>query len=359
MKSIAPLQRAGNSKGETMWAIAKRAVCVTMAALGVYGAFCSSVSAQQRQAKMVLSWAFTGEESPFVLADEGGYFRNEGVAVQVDRGYGSGDTITKVASGAYEFGLADLSAVIAFNAKQGSTKVIGIYQFGDTAPLAILSLPETRITKPSDLVGKRIGAPPGDSSRIMFPAFARANNLDATKVTWIDVAPQLRNTMLVQKQVDAISGQSTHVPDIRKLTKGATTANTLKYSEFGLNLYGHAVIATPEFAAKNGDLIRAFLRGTVAAMKKAIADPAAPIQALQKRDSLVDKDLEAQRFAANLESAVLTENVRKNGLSSISQDRLAEQSRIVTTALNLPAFDVKALYRLEFLPARPELQIPR
>lgn len=319
----------------------------------------SSARAQQKQAKMVLSWAFTGEESPFVLAEEGGYFQKEGIAVHVDRGYGSGDTVTKVAAGAYDIGLADLSTVIAFNSKQGSTKVVNVFQFGDSAPLAILSLAEAHINKPSDLIGKKIASPPGDSSRIMFPAFARLNNLDETKITWIDVSPQIRQAMLVQKKVDAVSGQSTHLPEIRKLLNGSSVPTALKYSDFGLNLYGHAIITTQEYAAKNGDVIRAVLRGAVAAIKKAIVDPAAPIEALHKRDPLVDKTLESQRLAASMESAVLTDNVKKNGFSFLTEDRLAAQSQIVTTALKLPPIDIKPLYRPEFLPARADLQIPR
>jgi NitT/TauT family transport system substrate-binding protein len=223
--------------------------------------------------------------------------------------------------------------------------------------LAILSLKDAHINKPGDLIGKKIASPPGDSSRIMFPAFARLNNLDETKITWIDVSPQIRQAMLVQRKVDAASGQSTHLPEVRKLLGGSGEATALKYSDFGLNLYGHAIITTPEYAAKNGDVIRAFLRGAVAAIKKSLAEPAAPIDALAKRDAFIDKNLESQRLAASMESAVMTDNVKKNGFSSVTQDRLANQSKIVTTALNLPALDVKGLYRPEFLPSRADLQV--
>jgi len=341
-----------------MEAVSRRALCALLGASGVQALFSQLAYAQQwPPVKMVLSWAFTGEESSFVLADEEGFFRNEGLSVRVDRGYGSGDTVTKVASGSYEFGLADLNAVIAFNAKQQATKVISVFQFGDSAPLAILSLPESKITRPSDLVGRKISSPSGDSTRLMFPAFALANKFDPKSIVWIDVSPQLRETLLVQKQVDAISAQVTHVPAIRRLLNGdKNSVAVMKYSDFGLNLLGHAIITTPEFAAKNGDLVRAFLRASVAAIQKSVRDPASAIAALKKRDALVSEDLESERAAANIENVILTDHVRAKGLSNVDPERLEKNARIVTDAFGFPPIDTKALYRPEFLPPRAALQ---
>ena len=63
--------------------------------------------AQTPSVKFTLDFAIQGQQSPFVLAADGGYFSRAGVNVQVDRGYGSADTITKVASGAYDMAFAD------------------------------------------------------------------------------------------------------------------------------------------------------------------------------------------------------------------------------------------------------------
>jgi len=316
-------------------------------------------AADFRPMKMVLSWSFTGEESSLVLAQEGGYFKREGVTVQVDRGYGSGDTIAKVASGAYEFGLADVSAAMQFNARQGGTKIIDVFQFGDSAPLAILSLAESKISVPADLQGKKIASPPGDSTRLMFPAFALANKIDPASISWLDVSPQLRETMLVQKQADAISAQVTHVPALRRLIRPGQSISVMKYSDFGLNLYGHAIITTPEFAEKNGDAIRAVLRACVAALKKSIEDPSASIEALFKRDQLVDKSLESERQKTNLENVILTKHVLANGLSAVDPARLQANARIVSQAFGFGEIDVSKLYRPEFLPPAEELRVPK
>src|SRR3984893_6280774 len=74
-----------------------------------------SATAQTRKVRLILDFALQGQQSPFILAAEGGYFARAGVDVVVDRGYGSGDAITKVVSGAYDMAFADIGAMIQFS----------------------------------------------------------------------------------------------------------------------------------------------------------------------------------------------------------------------------------------------------
>src|SRR5437870_5620292 len=153
-------------------------------------ALASSGSAQTPNVKLTLDFSIQGQQSPFVLAAEGGYFAHAGVNVEVDRGYGSADAITKVAGRAYDMAFADLGALIHFDGKQGSAKVINVFQVYDTAPMLVLSLKKSNIAQPRDLAGKRVASPSAASSRVMFPLFAMANGLDPASVNWIDVTPQ-------------------------------------------------------------------------------------------------------------------------------------------------------------------------
>src|SRR2546423_657173 len=82
----------------------------------------TSAGAQAPTVKFMLDFAMQGQQSPFVLAAEGGHFARAGVNVQVDRGYGSADAITKVASRAYNFAFADIGALIQFNGRQGGAR---------------------------------------------------------------------------------------------------------------------------------------------------------------------------------------------------------------------------------------------
>ena len=79
------------------------------------------------QVKFILDWAFQGIHGLFTLADDNGHFAKEGLAVKIDRGYGSGDTITKVSAGTYDIGLADVNSLVAFNAKNPGNKVVSFF----------------------------------------------------------------------------------------------------------------------------------------------------------------------------------------------------------------------------------------
>src|SRR6266851_10509285 len=106
----------------------------------ILGALAAPGGAQTPSVKLSLDFAIQGQQSPYVLAAEGGHFARAGVNVQVDRGYGSADAITKVASGAYDMAFADIGALIQFNGKQSRAKVISVFQVYDVAPMVILSL---------------------------------------------------------------------------------------------------------------------------------------------------------------------------------------------------------------------------
>jgi NitT/TauT family transport system substrate-binding protein len=313
----------------------------------------------QTPVKLVLDFAIQGQQSPLVLAADGGYFSRAGVEVKVDRGYGSADAVSKLSSGAYDMAFADLGVVIQFNAKQGGpTKVIDVFQVYDVAPMVMLSLKKSNITKPTDLAGKRIASPPGASSRVMFPAFAAANGIDVNSVKWVDVTPQLRETLLVQGQTDATTALITDLAGLKHLNISENDLTIMRFSDYGVNIYGHALITTPEFAKEHPDVGKRVVKGLAEALKASIANPAVAIAAIKKRDPLVDDDLERHRLELVLKNAIVTDHVKKAGLSAVDMDRMKKTADIVTTAFKLPPVDVGTVYRPDYLPPSAELKLP-
>ena len=68
----------------------------------------STAAHAQQDVRFVLDWAFQGQQSPYTISVDDGTFEKLGLNVTVDRGVGSGDTVAKVASGAYDIGVADV-----------------------------------------------------------------------------------------------------------------------------------------------------------------------------------------------------------------------------------------------------------
>lgn len=317
-----------------------------------------AVAAAQTPVRLVLDYAIQGQQSPIVLAEEGGYFKRAGVEVRVDRGYGSADSITKVASGAYDMAFADLGALVLFNSQQAAAKLIDVFQVYDSAPMVILSLKKSHIAGPGDLAGKTIASPPGASSRVMFPTFAALNKIDTANIKWLDVTPQLRETMLKQGQADATTALITDLAGLKHLNIAESDISIMRFSDYGMNLYGHAILTTPAYAASHPDAIRAVVKGVAEALKASIANPTVAIDAIAKRDPLIDKDVERHRLDLVIANAIETDHVKQSGLSAVDMNRMQQTIDLITSTYKRPSMKASALYTTEYLPPGQDLKLP-
>src|ERR1700733_5758830 len=282
----------------------------------------------QTNIRFILDWSFQGQHAMFTMPVDDGTYTKLGLNVTVDRGGGSGDTVTKVASGAYDLGFADIYSMIRFNDQNPDHKLIAVMMVDDKSALAIEMKASSPIKTPQDLTGKTLASPVGDATRQLFPLFAAANKLDEKSIKWINVSPELREPLLVRGEADAITGHLTTVM---------------------LNLQNIGV--KPEFAARNAKAIRNFIRGSVHGFNAMIKDPAAAVASIKKRDPLVSADVEKDRIKMSLDYRMITENVLKNGASNVEPARLEGSVRDVAEAFGIkkvpPASEV---YTDQYLP---------
>jgi NitT/TauT family transport system substrate-binding protein len=166
--------------------------------LGVSSFVVSVQTEAASSVRFVMDWAFDGPQAIWTDAAQQGCFRNRGLDLKLDRGFGSSDAIGKVASGSYDIGVADFGSVVAYNAAHPDDKLKIVFVVSDRSPTSISVLKVSGITMPKDLEGKRVADSQGEASRVLFPAFAKANGIDPGKITWISVAPNLRQASLLQ-----------------------------------------------------------------------------------------------------------------------------------------------------------------
>lgn len=306
--------------------------------------------------KFSLDWAFQGPESAFTLPVERGYYKAEGLNVTVDRGSGSTDTVLRVASGAYDFGWADISSMIQYNAEHPGKELIAVYVTGDNSPLAVLSIKGRGIAKPKDLEGRTLGAAAGSSARALFDAFADAAGIDKGKITWKTMSGQLREPMLVRGDVDAVAGFTTSsILSIRDLGVDESKVVVLPYNDYGIDLYGTALWTTPAFVKENPKTVAAMVRAVNKGLKAAIADPKAAVATLTKRDPLVKLDTECQRLVYGLKTLTLTPHVKKEGISAVEPKRLEGSIKTILDAYHIKnKVTVASVYTDKFLPAKAE-----
>ena len=305
----------------------------------------------QQKVHFTLDWILQGPQSTFLRAAESGCFARAQLDVVIDRGFGSGDAVTKVAAGNYDMGWADLNVVMEFNARSTGPKALAVFVMHDASSAAVLTLASTGITEPKDLIGKRIAAPTGDASRRLFPFLANSAGFDPAAVLWQNISPELREPMLARGEVDAITGLTyTGIMSLIAVGVPADRIRTLKYADYGADLYGHAVIVNPAFAAANGPAVTSVIRCTAETMREELTTPELSIAALKKRDPLISEAIELERLKLSIDCCWVTPNTRAHGFSAVAQPRLVNSIRTVAEAFGFAPSPPDEVYSARYLP---------
>lgn len=321
----------------------------------------SAAQAADTPVKYVLDWTLQGYHAMWTAALEQDFFAKEGLAVTMDRGFGGPDTITKVASGAYDIGLADINGLVKFDADHPDQAVIGVFQVFDRAPGAVMTLKRTGITKPQDLEGKTLATSESDAARLLFPAFARANKFDASKIVWQTFAPNLRDSMVVLGRTDAGTG-FTITSVFNMIAAGAARDDivVLSYADFGVDLYSNSLVVRRDFAEQKPELVKAFIRAAVKGLNAAVSDRKAGVATVLKRDPLLNAQLELDRLDMTLDTLILTPYVKTHGYGAVVPERMAN-----LVAVDAEAFHIEHppkpddLYTTRFLPPADERMPPK
>ena len=315
--------------------------------------------AQETPIKFQLDWRFEGPAALFLVPVAKGYFKQEKLNVQVDAGNGSGGTVTRVASGAYDMGFADMAALMEFQANNPNSpsKPVAVMMVYNNTPAAVMSLKKTGIKTPADLTGKKLGAPVFDAGRKAWPIFAKANAVG--NVNWTAMDPTLRETMLVRGDIDAITGFTfTSLLNLEARGVKSEDVAVLPYPNHGVKLYGNAIIVSEAFLQKNPEQVKAFLRAFTKGVKDVIADPKAAIATLKERDGLVNEELEQKRLKIALDTVVLTPDAKAEGFGEIRGPRLSLMASQVSDAYTTKErINPASVWKDGFLPAAADRNI--
>src|SRR5882762_1380210 len=270
----------------------------TIAAVVMLVAAIVPAHAEVKNVKISLDWVIQGTHAPFFVAQDKGYFKAEGITVDaIDKGNGATNVAVTVASGAYQYGWVDMPSMILFNAKNPSTPLVAVYVSFDQTPLAFITRKSAGIRTPADLDGKKIAGGPGtavhDTSSILFKA-AHAENVE---VSWLAVQPQLFGPMFKRGDVDGTGGfTNSNVPAILEMGFTMDDLFVLKYSDFGADMYGLALVTRRKFADENPETTRAVVKALNQGTRDTIAAPQKALDLLKARDPMMKMEIEKIRL---------------------------------------------------------------
>ena len=263
------------------------------ATLGVIGAISSAIAADK--ITFTTDFGLYGRHAYYFVALEKGYYERENLDVSIVRSPGSVAAVKQVASNTAQLGFADAFAVVLGRANDNvPVKLVAmIYHL---PPHAIYVLKGEKISGPKDLEGKTLADTAFSSVPKIFPIYAKAAGIDASKVKWVVATPDALPGMLANGHVDGV-GQFVVGEPLLAAAAAPKEVLGIEYSKAGLDYYSNGIIASDDLIKSNPDLIRRFVKATLAGLKDALANPTEAGETMSKRHREIDAKIAAAETA--------------------------------------------------------------
>ncbi len=295
----------------------------------------------QDKVRFQTDWIPSGEHAMYYGAWSKGIYAKHGIDITITRGYGSGDTVTKVASGAADFGVADIAAVMTARARTNvPVKTIAVLY--NESPHSLFVLKSSGITTFKGLEGKKIGITPGNSHRFYFPEVAKKAGTDPNKLIWTNMDGAAMAAQLIAKNIDAAPFYSIHYYYINKAAvKAGEEILPLPFVEVGFKIYAASLITTDKMIQDKPDLVTRFLAATKEAFEWAAANPEEACKLHVARFPEVELD-DCMGSVKAVMKFVFNDHSKEFGWGKESPERLKFSWETIATANELkPGFDYK------------------
>ncbi len=319
----------------------------------------AGAASAQNAVKFSLDFKFEGPSAPFVVAIDKGYYKAEGLDVTIDSAAGSLEPITRVASGTYDMGFGDINSLIKFRDANPGTPIKAVFIVYNKPPFAIVGRKSRGVSAPKDLEGRKLGAPAPDGAFAQWKIFVQANGIDASKVTVENVGFPVREPMLAAGQVDAITGFSfSSFINLKDRGVPVDDITVLLMADYGVNLYGNAIIVNPKFAAEKPEVVKGFLRAFAKGLKDTVKSPETAVDSVLKRNDVAKKKVELERLKMALKDNISTAEVKANGYGAVDMARLDKAIDQIALTYEFKAKPKGAdIFDASFLPPAADLKV--
>src|SRR5260370_4205770 len=313
----------------------------------------------QTDVKFALDWKFEGPAAPYFVAIDKGYYKAEVLNVTVDSGPGCVAGMARVAAGTYPIGFFDINSLVKFRDQNPDKRVQAVLMMYDKPAFAVGPPAKTGIAKPKDLEGRVLGAPAADGAFAQWKAFVKENGIDESKAKIENAGFPVREPMLAEGKVDAITGFSFSMY-YNLLQKGINPDDIkiMLMADYGLVLYGNAIIVNPDYAKANPKVVAGFVRATIKGVLDTIKDPDTAIKAVMARNETADPKIELDRLKMARRDHFATPGVEANGFGGGDMARLAQsidQIGLTYEVKNRP--NARDIFTTPYLPPAAERRL--
>ena len=300
-----------------------------------------------------LDFIVLGRHAPFFVAIEKGFFREEGLNVNIISAKGTAHGIQNVESGLAQIGFIDVASLVVARAEGSTVKVASvIYQ---KAPFCFFSLdPGANVTKLKDFEGLRVGSNTGSYISNIARAMMRKEGLDPSKLSVESIEPSARIAMLATRKIPAIDFFIITKPAMERAVKDAKVV-TFLFADHGLDLYSNGIGAKESFLKENPEVMKAFVRAALRGYQYAFKHPAEAAELIQKHAKALNNEITVDELKI-VEELTVTPEVKQSGIGSFTTARMQSSVAWMVENGGFPkekAPKVGDVYAAGFLPAKP------
>ncbi len=287
-------------------------------------------AAAAESVNLILNWTPTADHSPFYYAKAQGWYQKAGIDLTIETGKGSGVSSLKVGCGGSPFGIADLATMLVARSK--GADVVALMSIYANTGQTFYWLRSYGVNGDKAFAGHKIGNPPGDASRVMWPAFAKAAGIAPDAVNFVNVGPTAKIAALKSHTVDIISDfYNEH--DLKVIEFGSDLGY-INWKDIGLNPYGNSLIVNGAFLEKNPKLAEDFVKISQKAFAACVADVTPCLKALLDQVSGLDKENQERQWE-RIKFLMTDDFTTSKALGWIDAERMKKDYELVQTYLGM------------------------
>ncbi|WP_398498779.1 ABC transporter substrate-binding protein [Variovorax sp.] len=294
---------------------------------------------------LMLNWTPTADHAPLYYAKSKGWYSEAGIDLNIEAGKGSAVSAQRVGTGGSELGISDLPTTIQARGKGADVKALMVIYAN--SPQGFYWLKSSGIQGPKDFAGRKIGNPPGDAARLMWPAFAKKTGLDPASVSFVNVSPQAKVAALKSKSVDIISDfYNEHDLKVREF---GDDLGFQPWRGAGVNVYGNSLIVNGAYLAKKPEQVKKFVAVTQRAYEACVKDFAPCLQALTASVSGLSPDNQRDQWE-RIKQLMRDDTTTKVALGAFDGARVKADYELVSSLIGIEKpYDPALLFSNDFL----------
>ncbi|QPM91326.1 ABC transporter substrate-binding protein [Pseudooceanicola algae] len=304
------------------------------------------------QIDFILNTFISGPQAWFFLADDRGYFADEGLTITFHEGDTLANAVPRLARDAFDAGYGDMNALIETAGAPGAP--VAVYAVHNRPPYTIAVARDGAMKGPTDLTGRRLVTHPNDAAWRLFPEFCRATGLEADSVT-IEVSELPHRDLVPRLLAGEWDGMFGFVNTIaaQSIEAGLDPAAVLRHFEWLDHvppLYGGALMVSDRFRRDHPDAVAGLVRAVNRGVRDVLSDPQAGVEAVVRRNPQIDRAANEARLLGTIALEMGHAETDRLGLGDVDDDRISAAIALITACKSLPAAPVGRIFDRGFLP---------